>query len=153
MKTPLLPTAAALILAANMTIGTRAMAFDTAQLGQGGSVMMGDIMSLVEQSPQLKREVTEAAAKINKKPDEIICGGKRFSGTWAHLGGYRVSPYVCAFGDDRFLEIRADVRITSRNGKAFEKITPDAIKNASRIRESRPTWKWLSEDPRLEDRK
>jgi hypothetical protein len=152
MKAPLLPIAAAFILAA-AAIVSRAMAFDTAQLGQGGSVMMGDIMSLVEQSPQLKREVTEAAEKINKQPDEILCGGKRFSGTWAHLGGYRVSPYVCAFGDDRFLEIRADVRITSRTGGVFEKITPDAIKNASRIRETRPTWKWLSEDPRLEDRK
>lgn len=142
------------VLVAAIASGSSALAFDTAQLGQGGSVVMNEIMPLVEQSPQLKREVMEAAAKINKQPADILCGGMRFGSEWAHLSGYRVSPYICAFGDDdRFLEIRADVRITSRSGKAFEKMTAEALKNASRIRETRPTWRWLSEDPRLKDRK
>jgi hypothetical protein len=149
MKTSPSRTAAALAVAANAAIVASAMAFDTAGLGQGGSVVMTDIMPLIEQSPPLKREVTEAAAKIGKKPDDVVCGGMRFSGRWTHLGGYRVSPYICMFGDDRFLEIRADVRITGRNGKAFDKVTPDAMKNASRIHETRPTWRWLNEDPRL----
>ncbi len=113
---------------------------------------MRDIMPLIEQSLQLKREVTKAAAKINKKPDAIICGGMRFSGEWRHLGGYRVSPYVCMFGDDRFLEIRAKVRLTNASGKEFEKVTPEAMKNARHIRETGPTWHWLSEDPRLKGR-
>lgn len=129
-----------------------ARAFDTGELGMGGSLLLGDIMPLVEQSPALKREVAAEAAKIGKKPDEIICGGMRFSGQWRHLGGYRAAPYVCGFGDGRFLEIRAAVRLTGASGKVFEKATPGAMKNARRIHETKPTWKWLSEDPRSKDR-
>jgi hypothetical protein len=140
--------AAILILMASAAASSSAMAFDTTQLDQGGRLLMEDIMLLIEQSPRLKHEVTEAAAKINKKPADIVCGGMRFSGRWERLSAYRVSPYICAFGDDRFLEIRATVRITSRSGKAFEKVTSEAMKNASRIRETKPTWRWLSEDPR-----
>ncbi len=143
--------AAALAVLASVKAATPAMAFDTAELGQGGSVTLQDIMPFVEQSPQLKREVMEAAAKINKTPDEIVCGGMRFSGGWKHLGGYRVSPYVCMFGDGRFLEIRGKVRITDARGREFGKATPEAMKNASRIHETSPAWKWLSEDPRLKN--
>jgi hypothetical protein len=142
---------AAIALAA-LIVSAPAKAFDTSQLGQGGSLLLGDIMPLIEQSPALKREVADEAVKIGKKPEEILCGGMRFSGRWVELGGARVSPYICGFGDKRFLEIRATVRLTSASGKVFEKVTPAALKNASQVRETKPTWKWLTEDPRSKDR-
>ena len=142
----------AVIALAALIVSGPAKAFDTSQLGQGGSLLLGDIMPLIEQSPALKREIVDEAAKIGKKSDEILCGGMRFSGRWVELGGARVSPYICGFGDRRFLEIRATVRLTSASGKVFEKVTPAALKNASQVRETKPTWKWLTEDPRSKDR-
>lgn len=151
-KVPRYATVVAMAAVTFAGMGLPAIAFDTTQLNQGGSLTLDEISGLIDQSPKLQREVTDAALQANKKPNEIVCGGMRFSGQWVHLGGYRVAPYVCAFGDDKFLEIRADVRITGRGGKTFAKITPDAMKNASRFDESKPTWRWLGEDPRLKQR-
>jgi hypothetical protein len=39
------------------------------------------------------------------------------------------------------------VRITDRRGRAFETITPEAMKNAATVSETNPTWRWTTEDP------
>ena len=135
------PIAIALLLAASP-----AVAFDTGKLGQGGSLPLDDLMPLVGQSAPLKREVDQALAEAKKKPEDVICSGKRFPREWVHLGGSRVSPYACDFGA-KWLQIRATVRITDRGGRAFETITPAAMKNASKVSETAPTWKWTTEEP------
>ena len=94
----------------------------------------------------MKREVDQALADSKKKPDEIICSGMRFPGAWVHLGGSRVSPYTCDFGA-KWLRIRATVRITGRGGRAFERVTPEAMKNASKVSETDLKWKWTAEEP------
>jgi hypothetical protein len=35
-----------------------------------------------------------------------------------------------------------------RRGRVFETITPEAMKNATDISETNPTWKWMDQDPR-----
>ena len=55
------------------------------------------------------------------------------------------SPYVCKIAD-KWLEVRATVRISGR-GKAFEAITPEAMRNATTVTETNPTWKWLDHEP------
>ncbi|MGP0088674.1 MAG: hypothetical protein ACLPKB_01740 [Xanthobacteraceae bacterium] len=82
------------------------MAFDTSKLGQGGSLPLDEIMPLIDKQPELKREIREAAAKLNKTPEDIICDGMRFPGKWEHLGGSRVSPYICGFGDNGSISLR-----------------------------------------------
>jgi len=124
-----------------------AMAFDTSQLDQGGSLSLDDITPLIDQSPALKREVTAAATKAGKKPERIICAGMRFSNRWKELGGARVAPYTCKFADDRYLKIRATVRLTGDSGKVFEKPTREAMRNASHISETKPVWSWAKDDP------
>ena len=123
-----------------------AMAFDTGKLGQGGTLPLDDLMPLISKSVQLKREVDQALAENKKKPDDVICSGMRFPGQWVHLGGYRVSPYTCGFGA-KWLQIRATVRITDSGGRAFETITPEAMKNATKVNETSLTWKWTTEEP------
>ncbi len=123
-----------------------ALAFDTQKLGQGGSLGLDEMMPLVDKSPQLKREVTAAAAKAGQKPGDIRCDGQQFPGQWRNLGGERVSPYVCKIAD-KWLEIRATVRITGRGGKSFETVTPDAMRNATTVSETDPTWKWSDQEP------
>jgi hypothetical protein len=135
------PIAIALLLAASP-----AVAFDTGKLGQGGSLPFDDLMPLIGQSAQLKREVDQALAEVKKKPEDVICSGKRFAREWVHLGGSRVSPYACDFGA-KWLQIRATVQITDRGGRAFETITPAAMKNASKVSETGPMWKWTTEEP------
>jgi hypothetical protein len=119
-----------------------AMAFDTTQLGQGKSLPL-DELDIVSKTPRLKDEVDKALANVKKKPEEIICYGERFPGQWEHLGGFRVAPYSCDFGSKE-LEITAKVRLTSGSGKEFKTINSNAMKNASRILETNPKWKWKS---------
>jgi hypothetical protein len=123
-----------------------AMALDTTKLGQAGSLGIDEMMPLIGRSPQLKREVTEAVAKTKLKAEEIRCDGMRFPGQWVNLGGERAAPYVCKIGD-KWLEVRATVRVTGRKGKSFESITPDAMKNATTVSETNPTWKWTDQEP------
>ena len=52
-----------------------------------------------------------------------------------------MAPYECEIGDQT-LTIRADVRITGRKGKVYEKITRDAMKDAETVTENNPTWSW-----------
>jgi|EndMetStandDraft_8_1072994.scaffolds.fasta_scaffold624014_1 hypothetical protein len=124
-----------------------ALAFDTGKLGQWGSLGLEEIMPLIDKSPPLKREVTEALEKANRKADDIRCEGARFPGAWRGLGGERAAPYACNIGD-RWLEIRATVRVTGRRGKVFDKVTPDAMKNATTKTETNPTGTWSEKDPR-----
>ena len=122
-----------------------ALAFDTTKLGQGGSLGLDEMIPLIEKSSALKREVTEAVARSGQKLDAIRCDGQRFPGQWRNLGGERVSPYACKIAD-KWLEVRATVRISGR-GKAFETITPEAMRSATTVTETNPTWKWLDHEP------
>jgi predicted methyltransferase len=123
-----------------------AMAFDTSKLGQGGSLPLSDIMPLISKTAQLQSEVNKALAEAKKKPDDLMCDGMRFPGQWVHLAGERVSPYTCDFGA-KWLQIDATVRITDRNGRRVETITPKAMKNATKVSETNLRWKWTTEDP------
>jgi len=134
-------------IASALLLGTLpAMAFDTSKLGQGGTLALDDIMPLIGKSAKLKSEVNQALADNKKKPDEVSCSGMRFPGQWVHLGGLRVSPYTCNFGA-KWLQIRATVRVTGRGGRAFETVTPEAMKNARDVSETNPTWNWTTEEP------
>jgi hypothetical protein len=129
-----------------LLIASSATALDTTKLGQFGSLGLDEMMPLIDKSRQLKREVTEAVAKTNLKADEIRCDGMRFPGQWRNLSGERTSPYVCNIGD-KWLEVRATVRVSSRGGKVFETITPEAMKSATTVGEKNPTWKWTDHYP------
>jgi hypothetical protein len=131
--------AAAALLA--VLVATPALGFDTSKLGQRGSLSLEDIMPVVEQSPRLKAEVDKALAELKKKPDDIICHGMRFPGIWKELGGARVAPYQCEFGA-RNLEISTTVRVTSTQGKVFDKPSTEAMRQAEKVAETNPKWKW-----------
>jgi hypothetical protein len=98
-----------------LLVSSSAIALDTTQLGQFGSLGLDEMMPLIDKSLQLKREVGDAVAKAKVKADEVGCEGKRFPGQWRNLGGGRTAPYVCKIGD-KWLEVRATVRVTGRGG-------------------------------------
>ena len=123
-----------------------AFAFDTTRLGQGGTLALEDIRGVIDQSPKLKREVDAAIAKSGKKPDQIICDGMRFPGSWKELGGMRVSPYHCEIGA-RWLTIRTKVRVTDKRGKLYQSINRKAMTRANHVRETNPTWSWSDKAP------
>jgi hypothetical protein len=129
-----------------LLVSSSAMALDTTKLGQFGSLSLDDMMPLIDKSLQIKREVSDAVAKAKVKADEIECVGRRFPGQWRNLAGERTAPYVCKIGD-KWLEVRATVRVTGRGGKSFERITPEAMKGATAVTEADPTWKWSDQDP------
>lgn len=81
-------------LIAMVVAASPAAAFDASKLGQGGSLPLSDISSLVNQSAQLKGEVAAALAAAHKTADNIICGGNRFPREWVNLGGMRAAPYM-----------------------------------------------------------
>jgi hypothetical protein len=123
-----------------------AMAFDTSQLGQGGSLFLSDIASVIGSSPGLRREVDQQLSQSKKKADEVMCNGNRFPGQWTHLGGERVSPYICDFGG-KWLQIKATVQLSDGRGRTFETITPEAMKSARKVKETNLNWKWTDEEP------
>lgn len=135
-----------LAAAALLSIGSTALAFDTTKLGQGGSLSFDDIMPLVQKTPKLAAEVRAELSTIGKKAEEVMCEGERFPGSWEHLGGERVSPYKCTFGD-RELTIKARVRLTDRKGRSYETITKAAMRNAEKVLQDRLTWTWAQATP------
>jgi hypothetical protein len=132
-------------LAAILAAGPAA-AFDTSKLGQGGSLSLSDISSLIGQSAQLKSEVAAALAAAHKTADDIICGGNRFPSHWVNLGGLRAAPYACNF-ISKWLSLSATVTVSGPNGKVYDTITPAAMKNADKVTETKPTWKWTTREP------
>jgi hypothetical protein len=50
--------------------------------------------------------------------------------------------------DQRIDVVQVGFGVTGRRGRVFETITPDAMKDATDISESNPTWKWAGQDPR-----
>ena len=127
---------------------TPAFAFDTTKLGQGGSLTLNadEIQALIGQSSDLAREIDQAVAKAGKQPGEIDCDGMRFSNAWKKLSGRRVSPYHCHIGD-RWLTIRARVRVFDAKGKLYQSITGKGMQRADTVKESRPSWTWSDKAP------
>lgn len=123
-----------------------ASAFDTSKLGQVGSLPLADMQTLIAKSPKLKQEVDDAVAKLGKKPDEIMCNGMRFPGAWKELGGLRVAPYSCPFGD-KWLQVRAQVKITGKRGKVYARADKEAMRRAENVRETGLAWTWSDKEP------
>ncbi len=123
-----------------------ALAFDTSKLGQGGSLPLSDLTELISKSAPLQHEVANALVAAKKKADDVICDGKRFPSQWVNLGGERVAPYNCDFGG-KWLIIDAKVRIMDPKGHVFGRITPTAMKKATRIDQTNLSWRWTSEPP------
>jgi hypothetical protein len=136
----------ALAVAAIVAATAPAMAFDTSKLGYG-SLFVGDFMPLIDSSPKLKQEVDAALAAAGKKPDQQLCESPRFPGPWRHLHGEHVAPFVCNIGA-KWLQIDAVVKVTGPKGEVYETDAPAALKRASRISQTRPTWTWTDADPR-----
>ncbi len=133
-------------LIAMMVAASPAAAFDANKLGQGGSLPLTDISSLVDQSSQLKSEVAAALTAAHKAADDIICAGNRFPSQWANLGGMRAAPYTCNF-ISKWLSLNATVTVSGPDGKVYDSITAEAMKNANKVTETKPVWKWSATAP------
>jgi hypothetical protein len=121
-----------------------ALAFDTSNLGQWGSLPLDDLTPIIAKSARLQQEINQVLSEGTKKQADVTCVGMRFPGQWKHLGGLRVSPYACDFGA-MWLQIRTIVRITDSRGQAFKTITDKAMENATSVSETNLTWKWTTE--------
>ena len=116
--------------------------FDTRKLEWQGSLVLEELMPLIEKTPKLKNEVVQAARRIGKTPQDIACMGQRFGSEWEYLGGTRVAPYTCQIGG-LILAIEAKVHLFGPSRKLFDNTTHDAMKRARNISESDLTWRWL----------
>ena len=92
---------------------------DAEKLGQFGSLTSEEKQAVFAKSPALEREVVDEMLKRGKTLGDIPCDGMRFPRAWRELGGLRVSPYVCQFGDDRWLRVRTKVVVTGKGGKVY----------------------------------
>ena len=137
------------LIAAVFLAASPAFAFDTSKLGQFGSLPLSDLTPLIGKSAQLQNEVKTALSEAKKDADSLMCDGARFPGSWVNLGGERAAPYTCDFGG-KWLLIDATVRVTGKKGRVFEKVDATAMKNADKVTETNPTWKWTTEDPNKE---
>src|SRR5204863_7950571 len=120
--------------------------FESRRLEDTGTLLLDEIMALVQQAPRLRDDVETALRALNKTPQEITCIGKRVSGRWRHLPGARVQPYTCKIGE-QWLEISADLRITGSRGEGYQTDSDVAAQNAKEIKETNPRWNWSNEQP------
>lgn len=127
---------------------TPAFAFDSGQLGQLGSLTPEEKQALFAKSPKLDSEVAAEMSKLGKKIEDIPCDGMRFPGAWKELGGLRVAPYSCQFGN-RWLLIRAKVVLTGKGNKVFNQINREAMQQATDVKEIDPTWAWFDKEPTM----
>lgn len=141
----LIPLALLLCLAVPAQIRA-AHAFDTTKLGQRGSLASDDKEALFKKSAKLESETAAEMKKLGKTIDEIFCDGMRFPGPWVELGGLRVAPYTCQFGE-RWLQIRAKVTVTGKGGKVYEKINAEAMRRATDVKETNWSWTWSDKEP------
>jgi hypothetical protein len=144
-----IPLSLLLLVAAALFFSTQvfpAYAFDTTKLGQRGSLLPEDKEALFKKSAKLNSEVAAEMKKLGKTIEEIPCDGMRFPGSWVELGGLRVSPYICQFGE-RWLQIRTKVVVTGKRGRVYEQTSPEAMKQAQDVRETNPTWTWSDKEP------
>jgi hypothetical protein len=139
-------TRTAIVFAA-LLLAQPAQGFDTKQLGQVGSTDVSDLAPLVVKTPKLKAEVDQALAEVKKKDEQVKCAGQRFPGSWAELSGARVAPYLCEFAADKWLLIQADVRVIDKRGRAYDKPTKQAMKNAVDFTETKLRWEWSAKPP------
>jgi hypothetical protein len=121
--------------------------FESRRIEAVGTLLLDDIMPLVRQAPRLKDEVSSALGQANAKARDIICIGRRIDGSWKHLAGARVQPYVCKIGE-RWLVITAELRISGARGEHYSTVSDIAVQNARSIKETNPRWNWSSIKPR-----
>lgn len=138
----------ALLFAALSSLASPASAFDTRTLGQHGSITLDDLLPQLKSAPAaLAREIDQALAESNKKAEDVNCEGMRFPGSWEHLGGVRISPYLCEF-PGKWLHIRANVRVIGKKGRVFQRVNRDAMRNAEDFQETGFKWSWSAERPK-----
>ena len=58
----------------------------------------------------------------------------------------RAAPYTCDFSG-KWLIINATTRVIDKAGHAYDAITATAMKQAVKVTETNPTWKWTTDDP------
>ena len=136
------------VLMSLLLLAGPAHAFDSGQLGQVGSLTPEDKQALFAKSPKLDSDAAAEMAKLGKTIENIPCDGMRFPGAWKELGGLRVAPYTCPFGD-RWLLIRAKVVVTGKAGKVFSQINREAMQQATDAKEIDPTWAWFDKEPAM----
>jgi len=127
-------------------LASPAHAIDTSKLGSLGSLLPEEKEAMFAKSPKLKSEVAAELAKLGKTVSDVPCDGIRFPGAWKALGGVRVAPYTCQFGD-RELTVKMKVVVTGKGGKVYPQINREAMQRATDVRESDPTWTWSDRKP------
>ncbi len=75
--------------------------------GSGGASSLADWESLINQSPDLQREVAIALPRLHRRPEEVACSGVRLGHNLDPLAGYRVTPVDCWF-DGWVLRLEAE---------------------------------------------
>ncbi len=120
-------------------LASPATAFDTQTLDQVGSMLLRDLMPLIDGTPRLEREVAQALTESRRQENEVTCLGRRFSSEWGCLAARRVSPYLCEFAEDKWLYIRATVALDE---KEFKSSTQRDEPCAEAVTETDLKWEW-----------
>lgn len=74
----------------------RCAAMDVNQVAQaGGSSVLSDWQTVIDQSSALSSEVAIVLQRLNRSPSDITCTGQRLGYNFDPLAGYRVAPVDC----------------------------------------------------------
>ena len=109
----------------------------------GGSVQLDELKPVFSRSLQLSVEVDKELASKNMEAGSITCSAVRLGRQWEHLGGARVGPYECDFGD-RKLTVTTQPSFFDRRGVQIQSSDRSVGGKARSVVESDLSWEWKS---------
>jgi hypothetical protein len=77
-----LPTSLRLVPLALLLGTSAALAFDTSELGQWGSLPFDELTAVIAKSVRLQEEINVVLSEGNKKQEDLTCVGMRFPGQY-----------------------------------------------------------------------
>ena len=137
-----------LIATIGMSAAAEARGFDTRTLGQFGTVDLAHVRSW-KNTPRLRKQIEAELRKSGKSADDVDCLGRRFPGTWKHLGGDRAPPFVCHFGT-KDLHVSWTVTLVGKHGRRFIRPSARGRRNAKDYVSANPVWRWSAPDANAE---
>jgi hypothetical protein len=107
----------------------------------GGSVSLLSIIPVVAQSPQLTKQLAKVLKNTGESIDNIDCIGTRLGKHFKAVSGARVSPYVCQFGSDATLTIKASLEFLNLKSESVDPLMV-SDEDTLLIIENLTEWKW-----------
>lgn len=109
-----------------------------------GSLALSDLNNiLLNQSPELRQQVTQALKAVKK--DDVGCVAPLVRRPFSDLNNSRIAPFSCVFAHDKFLTIQAQNLIQLPDGETMpleQFLKRENIPSGASLQFNLVSWQW-----------